>query len=70
MGVTCSATAIGRTALSNRKLGATSSANPVAIALAAISATSAMERVFQAECSRAGAFWTAAAAMALGCGRK
>ncbi len=70
IGVTCRATARGRTALSITTLGATTRARVMAITLAASSATSAMERVFQAECSRAGPFWAAAAAMALGGGRK
>ncbi len=70
MGVTCSATAMGRTALSKRKLGATTRARLMATALAKTSATRAMERVFQAECSSAGALAAAAIAMALGAGRK
>ncbi len=42
----------------------------MATALEITRATSAMERVFQAECSSTGALAAAAPAMALGAGRK
>ncbi len=69
IGVTCRATAIGRTALSMSAFGETANARVVPTRLATTSASMAMERVVQADLSSTGQLAAAATRIALGGGR-
>ena len=69
-GVTCSTTASGCTARSSTSDSTTASASAWASRLAMTSATSALDRVYQAAFSRPGRSWTSATATALGGLRK